>query len=53
LAAEYTDDRKVDDNARRGRKDGKGCISLQGHDPTTDLNFKNIRIAELPKATGK
>jgi hypothetical protein len=50
LTAEYTDNRPVNDNARRGRKDGKGCISLQGHDPTTDLNFKNIRIAELPKA---
>ncbi len=26
-----------------------GPISLQAHDPTTNLDFKNIRIAELPK----
>jgi hypothetical protein len=53
LTAEYTDNRPVNDNARNGRKDAKGCISLQGHDPTTDLNFKNIRITELTKPAGK
>jgi len=26
-----------------------GTISLQAHDPTTNLDFKNIRIAELPR----
>jgi len=26
-----------------------GTISLQAHDPTTNLDFKNIRIAVLPK----
>jgi hypothetical protein len=26
---------------------GKGAISLQGHDKTTDLSFRNIRIAAL------
>jgi hypothetical protein len=25
-----------------------GAISLQAHDPTTNLDFRNIRIAELP-----
>ena len=25
-----------------------GIISLQGHDPTTDLSFRNIWIAEMP-----
>jgi hypothetical protein len=25
----------------------KGPISLQGHDPTTDLSLRNIRIADL------
>jgi hypothetical protein len=25
-----------------------GTLSLQAHDPTTNLDFKNIRIAELP-----
>jgi hypothetical protein len=49
---DWTDNRPPSDNARNGCKLnlGKGPISLQGHDPTTDLNFRNIRIAELPKA---
>jgi hypothetical protein len=25
-----------------------GTISLQAHDPTTNLDFRNIRIAEVP-----
>jgi hypothetical protein len=49
--AEYTDNRANNASARRGRKDGAGSISLQGHDPTTDLSFKNIRVAPLPKVT--
>ena len=45
---DWTDDRKPSDNPRQGLKTGKGHISIQGHDPTTDLLFRNIRIAELP-----
>jgi Domain of Unknown Function (DUF1080) len=45
---DWTDNRPVKDNARNGCKLDKGPISLQGHDPTTDLNFRNIQIAELP-----
>ena len=43
----WTDDRKPDDNARKGQKLGKGHLSIQGHDPTTDLLFRNMRIVEL------
>jgi hypothetical protein len=39
---DYTDTRK-------GARTEAGPISLQGHDPTTDLTFRNIRVAELPK----
>jgi 3-keto-disaccharide hydrolase len=46
---DFTDERKPNDNARNGNKTGKGAISIQGHDPTTNLSFRNIRIAELPK----
>lgn len=45
---DWTDDRKPSDNPRQGLKTGKGHLSIQGHDPTTDLLFRNIRIAELP-----
>jgi len=50
---DWTDTRPVKDNARNGCKLEKGPISLQGHDPTTDLNFRNIRIGDLPKAEKK
>ncbi len=46
---DWTDNRPLRDNARNGCRLEKGPISLQGHDPTTDLSFRNLRIAELPK----
>ncbi|NLU20624.1 MAG: DUF1080 domain-containing protein, partial [Phycisphaerae bacterium] len=48
--ADYFDNDKDADTARKGRFLGKGAISLQGHDPTTDLSFRNIRLQELPPA---
>ena len=45
---DWTDNRPHSDNARNGCRLEAGPISLQGHDPTTDLGFRNIRIAELP-----
>lgn len=50
---DWTDDRLPDINPRKGSKTGKGHISIQGHDPTTDLSFRNLRIAEIPKAEKK
>lgn len=41
---DWADDRKESENARQGFKAGKGALSIQGHDPTTDLSFRNIRI---------
>jgi Domain of Unknown Function (DUF1080) len=48
MVTDWTDNRPANDNARNGYKEGAGHISLQGHDPTTNLDFRNIRIAELP-----
>jgi hypothetical protein len=48
--SDFTDTRPADRSARKGLKLDKGPLSLQGHDPTTDLSFRNLRIAELPKA---
>lgn len=45
---DWTDNRPLEENARKGAYLKKGPISIQGHDPTTDLLFRNIRIAELP-----
>lgn len=46
---DWTDTRPPHENPRNGSKTGPGHISLQGHDPTTDLSFRNLRIAEMPK----
>jgi hypothetical protein len=48
--ADWTDNRPLNKNARNGCRLEKGPISLQGHDPTTDLSFRNFRIADLAAA---
>ncbi len=51
MTVDWTDDRPAQDNPRNGSKTGPGAISLQGHDPTTDISFRNLRIGELPGLT--
>jgi hypothetical protein len=46
---DWIDNRPASDNARNGYRAEKGAISIQGHDPTTDLSFRNLRIVVLPK----
>jgi hypothetical protein len=46
---DWTDNREEKENARNGYRGTAGAISIQGHDPTTNLSFRNIRIAELPR----
>jgi hypothetical protein len=43
----WTDPRPESENARNGAKLGAGPLSIQGHDPTTDLSFRNLRAAGL------
>ena len=45
---DFTDTRPPNENARQGYRAKAGVVSLQGHDPTTDLSFRNLQIAELP-----
>jgi hypothetical protein len=47
---DWTDNRAPNVNARSGCRLEKGCVTIQGHDPTTDLSFRNLRVAELPPA---
>ncbi len=49
MVTDWTDNRTENANGRNGFRAAAGPISIQGHDPTTDLSFRNIRIAELPK----
>ncbi len=46
--ADWTDTRPADPNPRKGRRLEPGTLQIQGHDPTTDLRFRNIRVVELP-----
>ena len=45
--SDWTDDRQPDANPRRGLRTEAGTIQIQGHDPTTNLSFRNLRIVEL------
>lgn len=44
----WTDERKPAENPREGLRLDSGHLSLQGHDPTTNLDFRNLRAVELP-----
>ena len=45
---DWTDPRPPHDNPRNGLRTAAGTIAIQGHDPTTNLLFRNLRIGELP-----
>lgn len=45
---QWVDDRPADENPRKGSRTEAGHLSLQGHDPTTDLLFRSLRVHELP-----
>jgi hypothetical protein len=47
--SDWTDQRQPHPNPRQGRRLEAGTLIIQGHDPTTDLRFRNLRIAELPE----
>lgn len=48
---DWTDPRPADENPRAGLRTASGTLAIQGHDPTTNLRFRNLRIAELPAKT--
>ena len=45
--SDWTDRRAPAENPRQGLRVKAGTIILQGHDPTTDFFFRNLRIAGL------
>jgi len=47
--SDWTDSRATNANPRKGLRLEAGTLMIQGHDPTTDLSFQNLRIAELPE----
>jgi hypothetical protein len=44
--SDWTDDRPANENPRKGLRLEPGTIMIQGHDPTTDISFRNLRIAD-------
>jgi hypothetical protein len=46
---DWTDERKPDNNPRNGLRTEPGTLQLQGHDPTTDLSFRNLRAREMAR----
>lgn len=48
--ADWIDNRPANSNPRTGYRAAAGHLSIQGHDPTTDLSFRNLRIVEIPAA---
>lgn len=48
---DWTDDREPHANPRQGLRLEPGHLSLQSHDPTTNLQFRKLRIHELPAQT--
>lgn len=46
---DWIDTRPPNENPREGSRVTAGHLSLQGHDPTTDLAFRNLRLAETPQ----
>ncbi len=43
----WQDDREPHENPRKGKRLEAGTIMIQGHDPTTDAQFKKFEIASL------
>lgn len=43
----WQDTRKPSDNPREGRRLEAGHLSLQGHDQTTDLDFRSVDVHEF------
>ena len=45
---DWQDRRAADENPRRGLRLAAGHLSLQGHDPTTNLDFRDVRVGAAP-----
>jgi hypothetical protein len=46
--SDWTDTREPNDNPRNGKRLAAGTIAIQGHDPTTDLSFRKLRLGSIP-----
>ncbi|MFZ5830367.1 MAG: 3-keto-disaccharide hydrolase [Planctomycetota bacterium] len=51
--SDWTDTRAPDPNPRKGLRLAPGTMQLQGHDPTTDISFRNLRVFPLADRESK
>ena len=47
--SDWTDSRKAHPNPRKGLRLQPGTLMIQGHDPTTDIDFRAFRILEFAR----
>ena len=45
--SDWTDRRKPHENPRKGLRRKPGTLMIQGHDPTTNLSFRNLHAGEM------
>ena len=45
--SDWEDTRDEDENPRRGRRDQAGTIMIQGHDPETDVLYREMQITTI------
>jgi hypothetical protein len=50
---DWTDTRPPHPNPRNGLRTEAGTIQIQGHDPTTNLSFRNLKARELRPAVNR
>ena len=46
--SDWTDQRPPHENPRKGLREQAGTLMIQGHDPTTNISFRNLQARELP-----
>ena len=44
---DWTDEREPHDNPRQGLRTAPGTFMIQGHDPTTDVSFRDLHAGEM------
>ena len=47
--SDWTDERPAHENPRKGLRLAAGTIMIQGHDPTTNISFRNLKATSLPE----
>lgn len=45
--SDWSDTRKPHENPRKGLRLEAGTLMIQGHDPTTDISFRNLNAGEM------